>query len=74
MVRGGYGRFFDKTHFELISAILTAGVVLGLVHRPVPGQQRRPGSLEGSLPTDPMLVGGPTVNRTLLTRCFRPAA
>ena len=25
VVRGGYGRFYDKTHFELISAILTAG-------------------------------------------------
>src|SRR6267378_2659548 len=26
VVRAGYGRFYDKTHFELISNILTAGV------------------------------------------------
>src|SRR5258706_14263615 len=26
IVRGGYGRFYDKTHFELISNILTTSV------------------------------------------------
>ena len=59
VVRGGYGRFYDKTHFELISAILTAGAFSDSFHVLFPANNFDPGPAAGNLPTDPMLVGGP---------------
>ena len=67
VVRGGYGRFYDKTHFELISAILTAGAFSDSFIVQFPANNVDPGPSNGVLPTDPMLVGGPTVNRALLS-------
>ena len=46
VIRGGYGLFFDKTHFELITAIISAGVYSVVVHGPLPGQRGGPGALE----------------------------
>ncbi|HEY9464338.1 MAG TPA: TonB-dependent receptor [Vicinamibacterales bacterium] len=66
VVRGGYGRFYDKTHFELISAILTAGTFSDSFVVLFPANNFDPGPAAGNLPTDPMLVNGPTVNRALL--------
>jgi hypothetical protein len=66
VARGGYGRFFDKTHFELISGILTLTPFSDSFTAQFPANNADPGPRNGSLPTDPMLVGGPTVNRTLL--------
>jgi carboxypeptidase family protein/TonB-dependent receptor-like protein len=73
-VRGGYGRFYDKTHFELISNILTAGVFSDSFQVNFPTNSFDPGPSLGQVPTDPMLVGGPTVNRALLARLFPPGA
>jgi hypothetical protein len=72
VVRGGYGRFYDKTHFELISAILTAGAFSDsfVVTFPLGGNNVDPGPSQGRLPVDPMLVGGPTVNRSLLATLY----
>ncbi len=70
VVRGGYGRFYDKTHFELISNILTAGVFSTSFNAFFPANNADPGPSVGALPTDPMLAGGPTVNRTLLASLF----
>src|SRR5262245_26883614 len=67
VARGGYGRFYDKTHFELISAILTGGPFSDSFVVNFPQNNFDPGPTNGTLPTDPMLVGGPTVNRTLLS-------
>jgi hypothetical protein len=68
--RGGYGRFYDKTHFELISAILTAGTFSDSFVALFPANNFDPGPAAGNLPTDPMLAGGPTVNRTLLAAAY----
>ena len=70
VVRGGYGRFYDKTHFELISNILTAGVFSTSFNQLFPANNADPGPTVGTLPTEPMLAGGPTVNRTLLASLF----
>jgi hypothetical protein len=74
VLRGGYGRFYDKTHFELISAILTTGPFADsfTVLRPLNGVD--PGPSTGALPTDPLLAGGPTVNRTLLATLYPPGS
>ncbi len=70
VVRGGYGRFYDKTHYELITAIITAGVFSDsfIVNFPASGVD--PGPSQGRAPTNPYLVGGPTVNRQLLNAQF----
>ena len=68
--RGGYGRFYDKTHFELISGILTSGVYSTSFTTTQPTNSADPGPSSGVLPTNPYLTGGPTVNRTLLGQQF----
>ncbi|HEY3159557.1 MAG TPA: carboxypeptidase regulatory-like domain-containing protein [Vicinamibacterales bacterium] len=70
VVRAGYGRFYDKTHFELISNILTAGVFSPSFNTFFPANNADPGPSVGTLPQDPMLAGGPVVNRTLLASLF----
>ena len=70
VVRGGYGRFYDKTHYELITALITAGVFSDsfIVNFPASGVD--PGPSQGRAPTSPYLVDGPTVNRQLLNAQF----
>jgi hypothetical protein len=70
VIRGGYGRFFDKTHFELISAILTSGPFADSFVVLLPLNGVDPGPSAGAFPTDPVLAGGPTVNRTLLASLY----
>jgi len=70
VVRAGYGRFYDKTHFELISNILTAGVFSTSFSTFFPANNADPGPSLGTVPQDPMLAGGPTVNRTLLASLY----
>jgi outer membrane receptor protein involved in Fe transport len=72
VVRGGYGRFYDKSHFELISALITNGVFSDSFVVNFPTNAADPGPSRGQLPTDPLLRGGPTVNRTLLNQLFPP--
>ena len=56
-VRGGYGRFFEKTHFQ-IGAVLRARTRLQLVvHRPLPSGPRRSGSEQRELPHPPAALG-----------------
>ena len=70
VVRGGYGRFYEKTHFELIGAIYNGGVFSDSFTATFPNSAADPGPRIGQLPTDPFLVNGPTINRTLLSQLF----
>jgi hypothetical protein len=72
VVRGGYGRFYDKTHYELITGIITAGVFSDSFVVNFPANAADPGPSQGQRPTNPMLVDGPTVNRALLDAQFPP--
>lgn len=74
VVRGGYGRFYDKTHLELISAIITNGVNSQSFVVNFPSNNIDPGPSAGRLPTDPFLVNGPTVNRALLNQLYPPGS
>jgi len=74
VARGGYGRFYDKTHFELISAILTASPFADSFVVLFPANAFDPGPSSGTLPTTPMLLGGPTVNRALLASLYPPGS
>ena len=46
VIRGGYGRFFDKTHFELIGGIYTGTRVRDLVQPQLPVERRRSGTTQ----------------------------
>jgi len=70
VLRGGAGRFYDKTHLEIITGIFTAGVFSNSFIAQFPASAADPGPSNGQLPTDPFLRGGPTVDRTLLAQRF----
>ena len=74
VVRGGYGRFFDRTHYEIVSAIVTAGVFSSSFIASFPANGADPGPSRGELPSDPFLAGGPTVDRRLLAERFPPGS
>src|SRR5262245_15413083 len=70
VVRGGIGRYYEKL-FNGQASPLQANGVFGesfIVNFPI--NSADPGPSNGRLPTDPMLVNGPVVNRTLLDRLY----
>jgi outer membrane receptor protein involved in Fe transport len=74
VVRSGYGRFYDKTHFELIGGFFNGGVFSQSFTVNFPTSAADPGPRNGNFPTDPMLVNGPVVNRALLNERFPPGS
>ncbi len=70
IVRAGYGRFFDKTHFELIGGLYTGTPFTDSFVVNFPTSAADPGPRAGRLPTDPFLVNGPVINRTLLDQQY----
>jgi outer membrane receptor protein involved in Fe transport len=74
VVRGGYGLFYDKTHFELITGIINGGVFSDSFLVNIPANAADPGPSLGQLPNDPLLRGGPTVNRQLLNQLYPPGS
>ena len=71
VLRGGYGRFYDKTHFELIGGIYTATVFATSFVRNFPLANNDPGPRLGQLPTDPFLVNGPTITDAMRAELAR---
>ena len=61
MLRGGYGRFYDKTHFEVINGILTNSPFTTSFTRNFPINGADPNPARGEFPTDPFLVAGPVI-------------
>ncbi len=72
VVRGGYGRYYDKTHFEYITAIYNAGFISDSFTVNFPTSAADAGPRNGQFPTDPMLVNGPVLNRAELDRLYPP--
>jgi hypothetical protein len=70
VIRGGYGRFYEKTHFELIGGLYTGTPFTTSFTRSFPLNTADPNPRLGLLPTDPLLVNGPTLNRALLETMF----
>jgi Carboxypeptidase regulatory-like domain/TonB dependent receptor-like, beta-barrel len=74
VLRGGYGRFYDKTHFEIIGGLFNNGVFSSSFTVNFPTSAADPGPRNGNFPTDPFLVNGPVLNRALLNQMFPPGA
>ena len=72
VVRGGYGRFYEKTHFELIGGLYTATPFTSSFTVNFPISAADPGPRNGQLPTHEFLVNGPVLNRDLLNVRFPP--
>jgi outer membrane receptor for ferrienterochelin and colicin len=70
--RAGVGRFYDKTHLELIQAVETAGMFSRSFLVNFPTNNRDPGPGNGKLPTDPFLVNGPVVDHAAIAALFPP--
>ena len=72
ILRGGVGRFYDKTHLELITGAMTSGVFSDSFIATFPSNSADPGPSQGNRPSDPFLANGPTVDRALLAQRFPP--
>jgi hypothetical protein len=70
VVRAGFGRFYEKTHFELIGGLYTGTPFTSSFVVNFPTAAVDPGPRAGRLPTDPFLVNGPVINRALLEQQF----
>jgi hypothetical protein len=70
VARAGYGRFFDKTHFEVIGGLYTGTPFTSSFTTtfPVPGPDLGPRN--GQFPTDPFLVNGPVINYDELNKLY----
>jgi hypothetical protein len=66
VLRGGYGIFYDKVTLQTTTPFVSQGVYSSSFTAAFPTNAVDPGPSRGQFPTDPMLVGGPIVNRTLL--------
>ena len=66
VVRGGYGLFYDKTHFELITGIITGGVFSDSFVPTDTGQRRRSGPVTRAAANRPAACG---VDRWSTGRC-----
>ncbi len=74
VLRGGVGRFYDKTHLELVQGVETAGVFSNSFTATFPATAADPGPANGIKPTNPFLINGPVVNRDLLNSMFPPGS
>jgi hypothetical protein len=70
VVRGGFGTFYDRTHFELIGGLFTDTVFASSFTRNFPLGGADPGPRNGLFPTHPLLVNGPIVDRALVEAEF----
>ena len=66
VLRGGYGIFYDKTLIESIDNILESRKFASSFEFFFPRDSVDPGPARGQLPTDPLLVNGPVLNRDLI--------
>ena len=72
VIRGGWGLFYQKTPFTFVTGVVSAGVFSDSFTVNFPANNVDAGPSAGRLPTDPFLVNGPVVNRTLLAQRFPP--
>ena len=74
VVRAGAGRFFDKTHFELIGGLYTGTPFTTSFTQNFPTNGPDLGPRNGQFPTEPLLVNGPTLNRDAINKLYPPGS
>lgn len=68
VVRGGYGVFYEKQWIDRFENYALNRVFTNSFQAQFPTAQADPGPSQGRLPTDPLLVNGPTLNRALVNQ------
>jgi hypothetical protein len=71
-VRGGAGIFYQRTSYTFLTPMFSGGRFSDSFTVLFPTNNIDPGPRQGNLPTNPMLVNGPVVNRTLFNEQFPP--
>ncbi len=61
VVRGGYGKFYERTYFELTGGFYTGGTYIFSQNRNFPLNNADLGPRNGNFPTEATLVNGPTI-------------
>jgi hypothetical protein len=72
LIRGGYGIFYNRSILGFIDDTLEFGKYTTSAVVTFPANAADPGPAAGRFPTNPYLVNGPTVNRTLLNQTYPP--
>ncbi len=72
VVRGGYGLFYEKQWIDRFENYSLNPVFTSSFIANFPVSQVDPGPAAGRLPTDPLLVNGPTLNRSLVNQLIPP--
>jgi Carboxypeptidase regulatory-like domain/TonB dependent receptor len=75
VIRGGYGKFYERTYFELVGGFYTGGTFIFSQSRNFPLNNADLGPRNGSLPTNEFLVNGPIITdaaRAALATQFPP--
>ena len=65
VLRGGYGRFYERTYFELTGGFYTGGTFVTSQSRNFPLDNFDPGPRNGTMPTHPFLVNGPFITDSM---------
>jgi hypothetical protein len=66
VIRGGYGIFYEKQWIDRFENYSLNRVFTNSFQAQFPTSQVDPGPSRGQLPTDPLLVNGPVLNRALI--------
>ena len=72
VIRGGYGVFYNRTILGAVDDTLEFGKNTASAVVNFPANAVDPGPSAGRFPTNPYLVNGPFVNRTLLNQTYPP--
>jgi hypothetical protein len=72
LLRSGWGLFYDKVNFGMVVDFDRNGIYSDSFVAQFPADRIDPGPRAGQMPTDPMLVNGPVVDRALLDQEYPP--
>jgi carboxypeptidase family protein/TonB-dependent receptor-like protein len=72
VVRGGYGMFYEKQYIDRFENYLLNRPFSSSFIAQFPINDVDPGPAAGRLPTDPLLVNGPVLNRALVNQLVPP--
>jgi hypothetical protein len=61
VIRGGFGKFYERTYFELVGGFYTGGTFITSQSRNFPLNSADLGPRNGRLPEHPFLINGPVI-------------
>jgi len=71
-VRGGFGVFYQRTSYTFLTNMFSAGRFSNSFTANFPTNNIDPGPRQGTVPTNPLLANGPTVDHDAIDALFPP--